>query len=292
MHRRLRVSRDARRPAPHRNAARHDAADSAAARQRRRQRLPQLRTTADDLGLARAGAGAAACCLPWPLRRGISGALALLCPAVLIWLWSRAPSAREGAWLGFAFGFGTYAAGTWWLYIAIRVFGQAPVWVALVVMAALVLIMAAYQAALGYVVVRWLPVRRAQRAGCCWCRRPGCCWSGGAAGSFPDFRGCRWAIRRPIPGWRASRRWAACTCSAQLLLIGAGALVTLRAASAARGCARWHWWRWCCRGSLGLSLRDVEWTHAEGATAIGRHPAGRRAAGHEMAGVQPAENPR
>ena len=86
--------------------------------------------------------------------------LGLLCPAVLIWLWSRAPSAREGAWLGFAFGFGAYAAGTWWLYIAIRVFGQAPVWVALVVMGALVLIMAAYQAALGYVVVRWLPARR------------------------------------------------------------------------------------------------------------------------------------
>ena len=86
--------------------------------------------------------------------------LALLSPAVLIWLWSRAPSAREGAWLGFAFGFGTYAAGTWWLYIAIRVFGQAPVWVALVVMGALVLIMAAYQAALGYVVVRWLSARR------------------------------------------------------------------------------------------------------------------------------------
>ena len=141
--------------------------------------------------------------------------LALLCPAVLIWLWSRAPSAREGAWLGFAFGFGTYAAGTWWLYIAIRVFGQAPVWMALVVMGALVVIMAAYQAALGY-------VRRALAAGAA---RTGLAAAGagglGAARVVARlvpvrvFPGCRWVIRRLIPGWRALRPSAACTCSAR-----------------------------------------------------------------------------
>ena len=87
--------------------------------------------------------------------------LALAAPAVLLGLWSRARSPREGAWLGFLFGLGLYATGTWWLYISIRVLGQAPVWVALVVMAALVLIMAAYQAALGYVAVRWLAPRSA-----------------------------------------------------------------------------------------------------------------------------------
>lgn len=54
------------------------------------------------------------------------------------------------------FGLGLYATGTWWLYISIRVLGQAPIWVALLVMAALVLIMAAYQAGLGYFVTRWL----------------------------------------------------------------------------------------------------------------------------------------
>ena len=87
--------------------------------------------------------------------------LALAAPAVLLGLWSRARSPREGAWLGFLFGLGLYATGTWWLYISIRVLGQAPVWVALAVMAALVLIMAAYQAALGYVAVRWLAPRSA-----------------------------------------------------------------------------------------------------------------------------------
>lgn len=82
--------------------------------------------------------------------------LAIASPALLILLWGAAPSARAGAWLGFWFGLGLYAAGTWWLYISIRGFGQAPVIVALGVMASLVLIMAAYQALLGYMVCRWL----------------------------------------------------------------------------------------------------------------------------------------
>jgi apolipoprotein N-acyltransferase len=82
--------------------------------------------------------------------------LALLAPALLMSLWARAGTAREGAWLGFFFGLGLYAAGTWWLYISIRIFGEAPIAVALGVMGALVLIMAGYQAFLGYVVTRWL----------------------------------------------------------------------------------------------------------------------------------------
>ncbi len=82
--------------------------------------------------------------------------LALLCPAVLMALWSRADTPREAALHGFWFGLGLYAAGTWWLYISIRGFGGAPVVVALGVMASLVLIMAAYQALLGHVVRRWL----------------------------------------------------------------------------------------------------------------------------------------
>lgn len=85
--------------------------------------------------------------------------LALLAPALLMALWGRAGTPRCAAWLGFWFGLGLYAAGTWWLYISIRGFGEAPIVVALAVMGSLVLIMAAYQALLGYVARRWLAPR-------------------------------------------------------------------------------------------------------------------------------------
>ena len=37
--------------------------------------------------------------------------LAILCPAVLMWLWEEAPP-RDAAWTGFWFSFGTFLAGT------------------------------------------------------------------------------------------------------------------------------------------------------------------------------------
>jgi apolipoprotein N-acyltransferase len=186
---------------------------------------------------------------------------ALLCPAVLIWLWSRAPSAREGAWLGFAFGIGTYAAGTWWLYIAIRVFGQAPVWMALAVMAALVFIMAAYQAGLGYVVVRWLPARRARGwlllVPAAWLVLEW--WRGWFLSGFP------WLSL----GYSQTDTWLAGLAPvggvhllSAALLVGAGALVTLlrsrgplRAVALVSLVLPW---------TFGLLLRDVEWTKPDG----------------------------
>ena len=61
---------------------------------------------------------------------------------------------------GFAFGTGTFLAGTYWLYISIHIFGQAPVALAVFLMLALVLIMGAYFAFLGLVYSRWLAVRQ------------------------------------------------------------------------------------------------------------------------------------
>lgn len=75
---------------------------------------------------------------------------------MLLWLWQEARP-REAAWLGFAFSFGTFAAGTYWLYVSIHGFGQAPLWVALLLMLGLVSIMGAYHALLGWLVARWLP---------------------------------------------------------------------------------------------------------------------------------------
>jgi apolipoprotein N-acyltransferase len=82
--------------------------------------------------------------------------LAVLCLAALFLMWETA-TPRRAAWLGFAFGSGTFLAGTYWLYTSVHVFGQAPLWVAIFLMLALVAIMGAYHALVGYLVARWLP---------------------------------------------------------------------------------------------------------------------------------------
>lgn len=110
-----------------------------------------------------------------PLIAGLAGAalalafapfglwpFAVLAPAVLfVLLQDCAP--RRASWLGFCFGIGTFAAGTYWLYVSIHGFGKAPVWLALGLMAALVAVMALYGALLGYVAARWLPARGVSR---------------------------------------------------------------------------------------------------------------------------------
>ncbi|MBS0578364.1 MAG: apolipoprotein N-acyltransferase [Proteobacteria bacterium] len=82
--------------------------------------------------------------------------LALLAPALLMWLW-QGRSPREAARLGFLFSFGTFAAGTYWLYFSVHTLGHSPVWLAVVLMLGLAAIMGLYHAALGYCTARWLP---------------------------------------------------------------------------------------------------------------------------------------
>src|SRR5262245_60266347 len=82
--------------------------------------------------------------------------LAILCPAALFLLWNSA-SPRRAAWLAFWFGLGTFLAGTYWLYTSVHTFGQAPVWVAFILMLGLVAIMGLYHALVGYSAQRWLP---------------------------------------------------------------------------------------------------------------------------------------
>src|ERR1700756_2095903 len=78
-----------------------------------RPRSPALRTL---LALA-AGAALAAAFAPLSLLP-----LALLCPAVLFWLWQDA-TPGEVARLGFCFSSATFAVGTYWLYVSIHIFG-------------------------------------------------------------------------------------------------------------------------------------------------------------------------
>jgi apolipoprotein N-acyltransferase len=112
---------------------------------------PLLRGRRADAAALVAGAALSFAFAPfglWPL--------AVLAPALLFALWQDAPP-RRAAWLGFLFGAGTFGAGTWWLYISIHGFGEAPVWLTIVLIVALVAIMAAWQALLGYLAARLLP---------------------------------------------------------------------------------------------------------------------------------------
>jgi apolipoprotein N-acyltransferase len=116
-----------------------------------------LRGRSADAAAVAAGASLSFAFAPfglWPL--------AMLAPALLFALWQGA-SPRRAAWLGFLFGAGTFGAGTWWLYISIHGFGEAPVWLALLLIVALVAIMAAWQALVGYLAARLLPAGGALR---------------------------------------------------------------------------------------------------------------------------------
>jgi apolipoprotein N-acyltransferase len=187
--------------------------------------------------------------------------LAVVAPAVLAGLWGRAPTAREGACIGFFFGTGLFAAGTWWLYISIHVFGEAPLWVALPVMAALVLIMAGYLALLGYVACRWLqPATVAGRL--LWLPAAWVLvewWRGWFLSGFPWLALGYSQTDSPLAGLAPV---GGVHLIGFALFAGAGALLVL----------------WQARGpiravalvvlvlpwTLGLMLQRVEWTHASG----------------------------
>ncbi len=101
--------------------------------------------------------------------RGIffaGGCLATLAFAPLAWRWLLPPlllswcylcltqSPRDSAKYGFWFGLGWFLSGTYWIYISVVVFGEAPVWIAMLLMFGLVLIMAAYIALASWITSR------------------------------------------------------------------------------------------------------------------------------------------
>ena len=91
-----------------------------------------IRARAGGAG-ARGGRGGGGFLAPlnlWPL--------AVLCPALLMWLWQDATPREAARVFGFCFNAATFTAGTYWLYISIHAFGGAPIWLAFVLMLGLV----------------------------------------------------------------------------------------------------------------------------------------------------------
>ena len=83
--------------------------------------------------------------------------MSLLLPVVLLPLLyvCLKVSPRDAGWLGFFFGFGLFLSGTYWIYISVVVFGEAPAWIALVLMLGLVLIMSTWLFATGWLISRF-----------------------------------------------------------------------------------------------------------------------------------------
>jgi apolipoprotein N-acyltransferase len=151
--------------------------------------------------------------------------LALLCPALLMALWQGAPP-RHAAALGFWFNVGTFAAGTYWLYISIHQIGGAPLSVAFLSMAAVVGVLALYGAALGWAIARWLPASGGLR------------WMLGLPAAWLLVEWFRGWFLTGFPwlslGYSQTGTWMAGLAPvlgvyglSALLLVGAGALVTL-----------------------------------------------------------------
>ncbi len=88
--------------------------------------------------------------------------LAVLGPAVLFLLW-RDAAPRDAARAGFLFGAALFGAGAWWIYTAIHDFGQAPAWLAALLLGALLAIMGSYYALLGWLASRLTRGRPAWR---------------------------------------------------------------------------------------------------------------------------------
>ncbi len=61
---------------------------------------------------------------------------------------------RAAARLSFWYGAGLFLSGTYWFYVSIHIFGQAPIWVAIFIMVCLVLIMASFCSAAGWITSR------------------------------------------------------------------------------------------------------------------------------------------
>jgi len=76
-------------------------------------------------------------------------ALALAALALLIHLWLTASGARAAAWLGFAFGMGTFLAGVSWVYVSLHRYGAMPAPLAAFATFAFCAILAAYAALAG-----------------------------------------------------------------------------------------------------------------------------------------------
>lgn len=82
--------------------------------------------------------------------------MAIISPAILLFLWLNA-SARLAFWRGFLYGIGFFGVGVSWVYISIHTYGNASVFLAVLITGSMILFLALYPALQGYLLNRIFP---------------------------------------------------------------------------------------------------------------------------------------
>ena len=85
--------------------------------------------------------------------------LAIVSPAILLWLWTKASAPRQAFWLGLTYGIGMFGVGVSWIYISIHEFGNTPAVIAAILTGLVVLYQALFPALQGYLLTRLFPGR-------------------------------------------------------------------------------------------------------------------------------------
>ncbi|HET9736362.1 MAG TPA: apolipoprotein N-acyltransferase [Burkholderiales bacterium] len=185
--------------------------------------------------------------------------LALAALAVLVHLWLAAPGARAAAWLGFAFGMGTFLAGVSWVYISLHRYGAMPAPLAAFATVAFCAILASYAALAGALQTMFrlpLAVRAALVIPAL--------WTLGEWLRATLFTGFPWlalgsaAIDTPLAGFAPLGGVYALSFASAL----AAGLLWCMAAGQARWAAAAAF---AILGLAGAALREVEWTVPAGA---------------------------
>ena len=169
--------------------------------------------------------------------------IAVLAPAALFALIRGLPPRRAG-WTGAAFGAGLFAFGTYWLYTCLHVFGLVPIWLTVILQAALIGLMSLYSAALCYLANRFWLKPGATRA---WLVLP-VLWvllewlRGWALSGFPWLSLGYAMIDSPLKGWAPlfgvyGVTWAAATIAVALNVGLSPGVATLRRIMALAGVA-------------------------------------------------------
>ena len=186
----------------------------------------------------------------------------MLAPAVLFALIRGLPP-RRAAWTGAAFGAGLFTFGTYWLYTCLHVIGAVPIWMTIILQAALIGLMSIYYAALCYLANRFWLKPGATRA---WLVLP-VLWvllewlRGWALSGFPWLSLGYALIDSPLKGWAPlfgvyGVTWAAVTMAAALNVLLLPAVPNSRRLAALLGIVALLF--------LSVLVERRDWTHVSG----------------------------